>query len=227
MQPPCHSPRNKQTPLTYLHSPTPQQVQVSPLEAFQHYACLYIKYMLIFQKLEKCYDNMLHPQKRIDLKLVLQSVMARVIELKILLVRWNPPNPDVIPPGKARKVPFPWEYVVDHTHTATCTTWECALVTDDDDGVVLCAVLCVRYVNMDDILVDLKLPPDTLEVPVPQYFVEDKATYLRARNKVAYLSLCVHLWAAKQRRERSPTHSFAAVDSRLHGTQPGRRPREH
>lgn len=173
-------------------------MQVSPLEAFQHYACLYIKYMLIFQKLEKCYDNMLHPQKRIDLKLVLQSVMARVIELKILLVRWNPPNPDVIPPGKARKVPFPWEYVVDHTHTQLPAQHGSALVTDD--GVVLCAVPCFRYVNMDDILVDLKLPPDTLEVPVPQYFVEDKATYLRARNKVAYL------WG--EAKEGTLTHPF-------------------
>jgi len=29
-------------------------------------------------------------------------------------------------------------------------------------------------VNFDDILVDLKLTPDVLEIPVPRYFVEDR-----------------------------------------------------
>lgn len=28
---------------------------------------------------------------------------------------------------------------------------------------------------LDDVLLDLKLAPDALEVPVPRYFVEDKA----------------------------------------------------
>jgi hypothetical protein len=31
------------------------------------------------------------------------------------------------------------------------------------------------YVHLDDLLVDLKLTPDALEVPVPRYFVEDRA----------------------------------------------------
>ena len=30
-----------------------------------------------------------------------------------------------------------------------------------------------QYVNLDDILVDLKLTPDVLELPVPKYFVEE------------------------------------------------------
>jgi hypothetical protein len=30
-------------------------------------------------------------------------------------------------------------------------------------------------VQLDDLLVDLKLTPDVLEVPVPRYFVEDRA----------------------------------------------------
>ena len=126
-------------------------MQVPPIEAFQHYACLYIKYMQIFRKLEACYDNMIHPQKRLDVKHVLQAVMGRVMELKLMLVRWNPPNPDLVPPDSktGAKFPFPWEYV-----------------------------------NLDDILVDLKLPPATLEVPVPKYFVEDRINDIRRRDKV-------------------------------------------
>jgi hypothetical protein len=30
-------------------------------------------------------------------------------------------------------------------------------------------------VQLDDILVDLKLTPDVLEIPVPRYYVEDRA----------------------------------------------------
>ena len=117
--------------------------EVTPLEAFQHWACLYIKYMQIFRQLESAYDCMVHPQKRIDVKLVLEVVMAELIILKHRLVYWNPPNPDV---GAA---PFPWEYV-----------------------------------NLDDILVDLKLPPETLEVPIPHYFLEDRRAEIRNRNKL-------------------------------------------
>ena len=31
---------------------------------FKHYALLYVKYMQIYKKLEDCYDQMIHPQKR-------------------------------------------------------------------------------------------------------------------------------------------------------------------
>eukprot|EP00955_Chlamydomonas_euryale_P054241 355754-Chlamydomonas_euryale.AAC.3 len=38
-------------------------------------------------------------------------------------------------------------------------------------------------VSMDDILVDLKLTPEVLEVPVPKYFIEDRAKELDDRDK--------------------------------------------
>jgi len=59
-------------------------------EIFQHLACLYIKYIDIFRKLEDCYDQMVHPQKRIDVKMVLESTMLRVCEIKAQLVEHNP-----------------------------------------------------------------------------------------------------------------------------------------
>ncbi|GMH89959.1 hypothetical protein TrST_g13451 [Triparma strigata] len=125
------------------------------IEAFQHYAVLYIKYMQIFSKLEQCYDSMVHPQKRIDVKMTLELVIRRVIELRHMLVKWNPPNPDVaVETGD--QPPFPWEYV-----------------------------------NLDDILSDLKLPPATMEVPIPRYFKEDNMAIHRQRDRTVggYISM--------------------------------------
>lgn len=48
--------------------PPPPPPQATIMEAFQHFACLYIKYVQIFKRLEMCYDAMVHPQKRIDVK---------------------------------------------------------------------------------------------------------------------------------------------------------------
>jgi len=39
----------------------------------------------------------------------------------------------------------------------------------------------IDSVNFDDILVDLKLSPDVLEIPVPRYFVEDRKVELEGR----------------------------------------------
>ncbi|RLN47713.1 hypothetical protein BBJ29_000583 [Phytophthora kernoviae] len=120
--------------------------QATIIEAFQHYACLYIKYIQILSRLSECYDQMVHPQKRIDVKQVIEVVATRVVELKHLLVKWNPPSPDVMTQPERS---FPWEYV-----------------------------------NLDDILVDLKLPPETLEVPVPQSFVDDQQEDLVRRERL-------------------------------------------
>eukprot|EP01038_Epipyxis_sp_PR26KG_P004068 gene4068-5812_t len=122
--------------------------QVTIFQAFQHFACLYIKYLQIFRKLEKCYDCMIHPQKRIAVKKVLELVIKRIIELRSDLVKWNPPNSYVkIPSGPEEA--FPWEYV-----------------------------------HLDDILVDLKLSPEMLEVPVPRYFREDIQRQIEQRDRI-------------------------------------------
>lgn len=39
------------------------------------------------------------------------------------------------------------------------------------------------FISLDDILVDLKLTPEVLEVPVPKYFIEDRAKELDDRDK--------------------------------------------
>ncbi len=52
------------------------------MAAFQLLATMYIKYIQIFRRLESCYDQIVHPQKRRVLRHVLDGAMGRVIELK-------------------------------------------------------------------------------------------------------------------------------------------------
>lgn len=93
---------------------------------------------------------MIHPQKRIAVKKVLDLVIKRVIELKHELVKWNPPNTFVkMTTANNIEVAFPWEYV-----------------------------------HLDDILVDLKLSPDSLEIPIPKYFIEDNSRQLEQRDRI-------------------------------------------
>ena len=61
-------------------APEPEPVRPTSIaQAFQHFACLYIKYLQIFRKLERCYDGMVHPQKRLAVLKVLELVMQSVV----------------------------------------------------------------------------------------------------------------------------------------------------
>lgn len=51
---------------------------------------MYVKYIDIYRKLEECYDQMVHPQKRIYIKKVLESTICRICEVKKDLVLFNP-----------------------------------------------------------------------------------------------------------------------------------------
>jgi hypothetical protein len=44
------------------------------------------------------------------------------------------------------------------------------------------------FVQLDDLLIDLKLTPDVLEVPVPRYFIEDRAQVGGCNDMVAHHS---------------------------------------
>ena len=52
------------------------------LAAFQLLATMYVKYVQSFRKLEECYDQITHAQKRRLLRHLLDSVIGRLIELK-------------------------------------------------------------------------------------------------------------------------------------------------
>lgn len=43
---------------------------------------LYVRYIQVFRQLEKVYDQIVHPQKRLVIRIVLDGVMGRVLELK-------------------------------------------------------------------------------------------------------------------------------------------------
>jgi len=90
----------------------PRQLQVieaPPAEAYEHFRTLYLKYLTVYQKLERCFEGMIHPQKRADVGRVIDSLLVRLVQIHHLLVKWHPLNPEVatVSPGK----PLPWEYV--------------------------------------------------------------------------------------------------------------------
>ncbi|XP_036971789.1 dynein regulatory complex protein 11 isoform X2 [Acanthopagrus latus] len=49
---------------------------------FQRLAMLYVRYIQIFRQLEKVYDQVVHPQKRQLIRVILNGVIGRVLELK-------------------------------------------------------------------------------------------------------------------------------------------------
>eukprot|EP00760_Papus_ankaliazontas_P021959 PhM_4_TR18775/c0_g1_i1/m.58845 len=97
----------------------------------QNWSSIYIRYLQIFRKLELCHDQLLQPQKRADVRILLESCMGRMLEIKHRIIQF-----------------------------------------------------CGLYVNFDDVLVDLKLTPESLEVPIPCYFLEDRQQELRARKEM-------------------------------------------
>jgi hypothetical protein len=107
----------------YFFCRSPQPRTITPEEAYQHFCFLYVSYIQVFRKLEDCYDQSVHPQKRKDMKQSLEAVMARVCQLKHEIVRFNP-----------------------------------RIRTD--------------YISVEDLLIDLKLTPAQLEIPIPHYFRE-------------------------------------------------------
>ena len=49
------------------------------ITAFQKFATMYINYALIFRKLEECYDQVVHPQKRRLIRHILDGTMGRCV----------------------------------------------------------------------------------------------------------------------------------------------------
>ena len=98
--------------------------EISWEDAFNHLAALYVRYVQIFRKLEDCYDQIVHPQKRRDIKISLEVVMARICQIKKDLVKFGP---------NGRQSDF---------------------------------------LSLEELLLDLKLSPSDLEIPIPRYFKE-------------------------------------------------------
>uniref|UniRef100_A0A8C6XNB4 IQ motif containing with AAA domain 1 like n=1 Tax=Naja naja TaxID=35670 RepID=A0A8C6XNB4_NAJNA len=101
--------------------------------AFRHHlATLFLRYVQVARRLDACYDQVVHPQKRLALRPLLESVLGRLLELKQELVELD----------------------------------------------------LSEYHYMDHVLEELKLTPVEMEVPVPKYFVRERAKVLQERQEV-------------------------------------------
>ncbi|XP_074841508.1 IQ and AAA domain-containing protein 1-like isoform X2 [Carettochelys insculpta] len=110
----------------------PLQTEKDRRLLFHMLATLFLRYTQILRSLETCYDQIVHPQKRLVLQHVLDGVMGRVLELKNEMVETE----------------------------------------------------LSEYHYMDDVLQDLKLTPADMEVPIPKYFVNQRAKALKERQQV-------------------------------------------
>jgi hypothetical protein len=59
---------------------------VTCIQELSEWACIYIRYLQIFRKLETAYDQMLQPQKRQDMKKALEACMGRMLEIRHWMV---------------------------------------------------------------------------------------------------------------------------------------------
>jgi len=117
--------------LDLLEAENPEDPALVPKD-LSEWSCVYIGYVQTLRKLEAAYDQMVHPQKRQEIKKAVEACMGRMLEVRTWLVGLN----------------------------------------GGTDGV-----------HFDDILVDLKLHPAVVEVPIPRYFVSDRAQELVEREK--------------------------------------------
>ncbi|CAF0945186.1 unnamed protein product [Rotaria sp. Silwood1] len=114
---------------------TPEQPRLPENDinaAFQLVATMFVKYVQIFRRLEQCYDQIVHPQKRRLIRVVLDGCMGRIIELKHEMIS------------------------MDYS----------------------------EYHYFDDILADLKLTPNDLDIPIPNYFVLERAQAIEKRERL-------------------------------------------
>lgn len=75
--------------------PLPEKI-ITFEDAYQHYAVLYIRYLQVFRKLEDCHDQIVHPQKRRDIKIILEVVMTRFCQVKKEVIRYSPHQTDYL-----------------------------------------------------------------------------------------------------------------------------------
>ena len=82
----------------------------SGAEAFVHFKTLYVRYVLIYRKLCAAAEGVVHVQKRADIAAITEAVAARLVQLRHVLVKWHPLNPELAK-GALKAQPFPWEYI--------------------------------------------------------------------------------------------------------------------
>ena len=87
--PPPQLPSYPSSPL--LHCP--QEPPITFYSAYVHTASLYLQYLSVFRALEEAYDQMVHPQKRADIRLTVELCMARIVQLRHDLLLYSSSQP--------------------------------------------------------------------------------------------------------------------------------------
>lgn len=74
--------------LDQLEAENPTDVLLAPKD-LSEWACIYIRYIQILRKLELSYDQMVHPQKRLDMRKALEACIGRTLEIRHWMVKLN------------------------------------------------------------------------------------------------------------------------------------------
>ncbi len=68
---------------------TPKVIDLPREEAYDRFCLLYIRYLQIFRDIEESYDQIVHPQKRRDIKHILDLVMVRMLQIKRKAIQYS------------------------------------------------------------------------------------------------------------------------------------------
>ncbi len=129
-----------------------------PAAQFHHLAALFIKYVQILNRLIETYDQLVHPQKRRVLRLVME-------------VSWLPFPPPV----------FLHASVVFLLKKIFCNQGTMGRVLELKHALV--DLESSEYQYLDELLTDFKLTPRDLEIPTPAFFRRENLLALKAREK--------------------------------------------
>lgn len=132
------------------------------LQGFMDWGAIYVKYLQTFRNLEQVYDQMVHPQKRIHIKKALEICAGRMLEVRAWLVRNCLFHQRAHIPNFINR-PKVWNQPIQEAEKPWTTVVQVELNNGNE------------ILDLKNVLLDLKLPPEALEVPVPQFFVEERA----------------------------------------------------
>ena len=69
--------------------PTEKIIDLPREQAYDRFALLYVRYLQIFRDIEESYDQIVHPQKRRDIRIILDIVMVRMLQLKRKSIQYS------------------------------------------------------------------------------------------------------------------------------------------
>ncbi|KAK2108208.1 hypothetical protein P7K49_013373 [Saguinus oedipus] len=149
----------------------PQRNQVF---IFQTLATFYIKYVQIFRNLENVYDQIIHPQKRILIRKVLDGVMGRVLELKNEMVELELTEfhyfDDILQDLKLTPA-YPEVSVLEGGYGESYLELEKENKVASSEDKDLC-------------FPGQSSQAEQLDIPIPKYFLKEKLEVIKGREKI-------------------------------------------